>query len=60
MVTQGTAMISESLQLYKALSQRPLKVGESVEVPMTMALPMPPARRRRRHAGRRALHAGAC
>jgi hypothetical protein len=41
MITQGTSMISESLQLYKALSQRPLKVGESVEVPMTMALPMP-------------------
>lgn len=38
---QGTAMISEALQLFKALSQKPLKVGESVDVPLTMALPMP-------------------
>lgn len=41
MATQGQAMIGEALQLYKALAQRPLKVGESVELPMTMALPMP-------------------
>lgn len=38
---QATAMIGEALQLYKALSQRPLKVGESVDVPFNMALPMP-------------------
>ena len=41
MRTQGNAMIGEALQLFKALSQHPLKVGESVDVPMTMALPMP-------------------
>ncbi|KQV47009.1 hypothetical protein ASC95_26240 [Pelomonas sp. Root1217] len=41
MNNQGKAAISESLQLLKALSQRPLKVGESVEVPLNMALPMP-------------------
>lgn len=38
---QGTAMISEALQLFKALSQKPLKIGDSVDVPLTMALPMP-------------------
>lgn len=38
---QTRAMIGEALQLYKALSQRPLKVGESVDVPFNMALPMP-------------------
>lgn len=41
MAQQGKAMIGEALQLHKALSQRPLKVGESVEVPLTMPLPMP-------------------
>lgn len=41
MRTQGNAMIGEALQLYKVLAQQPLKVGESVEVPMTMALPIP-------------------
>ncbi|WP_457445499.1 hypothetical protein [Roseateles sp. P5_E4] len=41
MSNQGKAAISESLQLLKALSQRPLKVGDSVEVPLNMALPMP-------------------
>ena len=38
---QGTTAVSEALQLFKALSQRPLKVGESVDVPLTMALPVP-------------------
>lgn len=38
---QGNAMIGEALQLYKVLAQQPMKVGESVEVPMTMALPIP-------------------
>lgn len=38
---QGQTLISETLQLYKALSQRPLKIGESVNLPLTMALPMP-------------------
>jgi len=41
MKTQGGALISESLQLFKALSQRPLKIGDSVEVPLNMALPIP-------------------
>lgn len=41
MRTQGSAMIGEALQLYKALAQKPLKVGESVDVPLTMALPIP-------------------
>lgn len=41
MKAQGSAMINESLQLFKALSQRPLKVGDSVDVPVTMALPVP-------------------
>lgn len=41
MKAQGSAMISESLQLFKALGQRPLKPGESVDVPLTMALPVP-------------------
>ncbi len=38
---QGRAIVGEALQLYKVLAQRPLKVGESVEVPMNLALPMP-------------------
>lgn len=41
MRNQGNATIGEALQLYKALAQKPLQVGESVEVPMTMALPIP-------------------
>ena len=41
MLNQGKNALSESLQLFKALSQRPLKIGESVEVPLKMALPMP-------------------
>lgn len=41
MRAQGNTTISQMLQLSKALNQRPIKVGESVEVPLTMALPMP-------------------
>ncbi|KQY82852.1 hypothetical protein [Pelomonas sp. Root1444] len=41
MRAQGNAMIGEALQLYKTLAQQPLKVGESVDVPMTLALPIP-------------------
>lgn len=41
MLTSGKAAIGESLQLFKALGQRPLKIGESIEVPLNMALPMP-------------------
>lgn len=40
MSTQGQSLISQVLQLSKALSQRALKVGESVDVPLTMALPV--------------------
>lgn len=39
--TQGNAMVSQALQLSKSLSQRPMKVGDSVDVPLTMALPIP-------------------
>lgn len=39
--TKGAGMLTEALQLAKVLSERPLKVGESVDVPMSMALPMP-------------------
>lgn len=39
--SQGNAMVGEALQLYKVLAQQPMKVGESVEVPMTMTLPIP-------------------
>ncbi len=38
---QGNSMVKEALQLSKALNQRPMKVGDSVDVPLTMALPMP-------------------
>jgi hypothetical protein len=41
MRNQGSAMVGEALQLYKVLAQQPLKVGESVDVPMTLALPIP-------------------
>ena len=37
----GKTTIGESLQLFRALSQRPLKIGESVEVPLNMSLPIP-------------------
>lgn len=38
---QGTAMVNEALQLSKALSQRPMKVGDSVDVPLSLTLPVP-------------------
>lgn len=38
---QGMGMVNEALQLAKTLSQRELKIGESVEVPLNMALPVP-------------------
>ncbi|RZL28017.1 MAG: hypothetical protein EOP35_26530, partial [Rubrivivax sp.] len=41
MQTQGKSVVAEALQLFKALSQRPLKVGDSVDVPLAMALPVP-------------------
>ncbi|MFG6468746.1 hypothetical protein [Roseateles sp. BYS87W] len=41
MRAQGETLISQALQLPKALSQQPLKVGESVTVPFNMAMPVP-------------------
>ena len=41
MRTQGNAMVNQVLQLSKALNQRPIKVGETVDVPLTMSLPVP-------------------
>lgn len=41
MRAQGQAMINEALQVAKALGQRSMKPGDSVEVPMNMALPVP-------------------
>jgi hypothetical protein len=38
---QGTKPFTEAFQLFKALREHPLKVGDSVDVPLTMALPMP-------------------
>ena len=38
---QGNAMVAEALQLSKALSQRPLKVGDSIDVPLQLQLPIP-------------------
>lgn len=37
---QAPAVIREVLQLYKALNQRLMKVGESVDVPFNMVMPM--------------------
>jgi hypothetical protein len=41
MRAQGQAMVNEALQMAKALGQRTMKPGDSVEVPMNMALPVP-------------------
>ncbi|HEY8877614.1 MAG TPA: hypothetical protein VIN03_08640 [Roseateles sp.] len=41
MKTQGQATVSQALQLFKSLKERPLKVGDSVDVPLTMNLPVP-------------------
>lgn len=38
---QGNTMINEAMQLSKALNGRPMKVGDSVDVPLTMTLPVP-------------------
>jgi hypothetical protein len=41
MRAQGQAMVNEALQVAKALGQRSMKPGDSIEVPMNMALPVP-------------------
>lgn len=41
MTTQGQTMLTDAFKLQKALSERTLKIGESVDVPMNLALPMP-------------------
>ncbi len=41
MRTQGQNTISQALQLFKSLKERPLKVGDSIDVPLTMNLPVP-------------------
>jgi hypothetical protein len=41
MRTQGQATVSQALQLFKVLRERPLKVGDSVDVPLKMNLPVP-------------------
>lgn len=41
MTTQGQSMLAEVFKLHKALAQRSLKVGDSVDVPMNVSLPMP-------------------
>ncbi len=41
MRAQGQAMINEALQMAKALGQKTMKPGDSIEVPMNLALPVP-------------------
>lgn len=41
MTTQGQAMVNDAFNLHRALAARSLKVGDSVDVPITMQLPMP-------------------
>lgn len=41
MTTQGATMFNDAFKLHKALAQRSLKIGESVDVPLNMALPIP-------------------
>lgn len=41
MRNQGQAAVTQALQLFKTLRERPLKVGDSVDVPLAMNLPMP-------------------
>lgn len=41
MTAQGQALISDAFKLHKVLSQRSLKIGDSVDVPLNLALPMP-------------------
>lgn len=37
---QASGNLREALQLYKSLAQRPMKVGDSVEVPMKLPMPI--------------------
>lgn len=41
MTTQGQAMLADAFKLHKALAERSLKVGDSVDVPMNLSLPVP-------------------
>jgi len=41
MTQRGRSLLGDALQIHKALAERPLKIGESVEVPYNVALPMP-------------------
>lgn len=41
MTSQGASMLNDAFKLHKALAAQSMKIGESVEVPLTMALPMP-------------------
>ncbi|MGM9484200.1 hypothetical protein ACS5PN_23605 [Roseateles sp. NT4] len=38
---QGNTTVAQALQLFKTLKERPLKVGDSVDVPLKMNLPVP-------------------
>jgi len=41
LTSQGQAMLADAFKLHKALAQRALKIGESVDVPLSMTLPVP-------------------
>ncbi len=41
MTAQGKSMLNDAFKLQKALAQRTLKVGDSVDVPLSMNLPVP-------------------
>lgn len=41
LASQGSAMVKEALQLSQALRNRPMAVGDSVDVPLNMPLPVP-------------------
>lgn len=41
MSAQGQALISDAFKLHKALAQRSLKIGDSVDVPLNLSLPVP-------------------
>lgn len=38
---RGTSLMDEQLNLFRALALKPLRPGESVEVPLSMSLPLP-------------------
>lgn len=38
---RGRTMLGDALQIHKALAERPLNIGESVEVPYNVNLPLP-------------------